>query len=137
MSVIYPLAAMVLLTLLVSVFLLLARIRSVNAGAVSMSYYEVCSGARPPVYVLKTTRHWANLFEAPVLFYVVCLAALALDQGQGLFLYLAWGYVGARLLHTLVHLTYNRVMHRLGLFLLSQAVLIGLWVVLLLRLPQA
>ena len=32
-----------------------------------------------PAEVIKTTRHLANLFELPVLFYVACLTALLLQ----------------------------------------------------------
>jgi hypothetical protein len=88
------------------------------------------------VYVLKTTRHWANLFEAPVLFYVACLAALVLNLDQVLFVQLAWAYVVVRMAHSLIHLTYNRVSHRLTMFLLSQGVLIVMWVILLLHLAH-
>jgi hypothetical protein len=32
---------------------------------------------------------------------------------------MAWTYVGLRAVHSLVHLTYNKVFHRLTLFALS------------------
>lgn len=137
MSVMYPVAVMAFMTFFVGLLVLFARVRSVNAAAVPMSFYEVFAGAEPPVYVLKTTRHWANLFEAPVLFYVACLAALAVNLGQGLFVQLAWAYAIVRLAHSLIHLTYNRVSHRLTMFLLSQGLLIAMWVLLVLRIAQA
>ena len=40
---------------------------------------------------------------------------------------LAWVYVGLRVVHSAIHLTYNNVMHRLIAFALSNAVLIALW----------
>ena len=41
--------------------------------------------------------------------------------------YLAWGYFALRMLHSVVHLTYNKVVHRMTLFALSNAVLIIMW----------
>jgi hypothetical protein len=136
MSIMYPVVTMAFLTFFLGLFVLFARIRSVSAAAVPMSFYEVFMGGEPPVYVLKTTRHWANLFEAPVLFYVACLAALVLNLDQVLFVQLAWAYVVVRMAHSLIHLTYNRVSHRLTMFLLSQGVLIVMWVILLLHLAH-
>jgi hypothetical protein len=43
-------------------------------------------------------------------------------------LVLAWVYVGLRALHSLVHLTYNNVMHRLIVFAAGNVVLAALWV---------
>jgi hypothetical protein len=41
---------------------------------------------------------------------------------------LHWPYVGLRVIHSIIHLTYNHMMHRLIFFALSNLVLIGLWV---------
>ena len=40
----------------------------------------------------------------------------------------AWAYVALRIVHSLIHLTYNRVMHRLTAFAISSTVLALLWV---------
>lgn len=47
----------------------------------------------------------------------------------GLVLVLAWAYVALRVIHTLIHLTYNNVLHRLTAFAASNGVLGTLWVV--------
>lgn len=127
MSVLFPMFAMALLTFLVSPLLLQSRIRSVRNGIVRVEYYEIFQGGTPPGDVMQTTRHWSNLHEAPVLFYVVCLMVLALGLQSALLGALAWAYVILRILHSFVHLTYNKVFHRLTLFLASQAVLIVMW----------
>jgi len=41
---------------------------------------------------------------------------------------LAWLYVASRIAHSLVHLTYNNVIHRLAAFSASNLVLLLLWV---------
>jgi hypothetical protein len=50
---------------------------------------------------------------------------------------LAWGYVALRALHSLIHLSYNNVIHRLSFFALSNFVLMALWVVFGLRVTGA
>jgi hypothetical protein len=70
-----------------------------------------------------------NLLELPVLFYVVCLMLYVSMGAWPIAVKLAWAYVFFRIVHSLIHLTYNRVIHRLGAFALSNAALIALWVV--------
>jgi hypothetical protein len=41
---------------------------------------------------------------------------------------LAWGFVIARVLHSLVHLLYNDVLHRLAVFSVGVIVLGAMWV---------
>jgi len=47
---------------------------------------------------------------------------------------LAWVYVALRIAHSLVHVSYNKVMHRLALFAISNVVVSVMWWVLLYRL---
>ena len=41
---------------------------------------------------------------------------------------IAWTYVALRIVHSLIHLTYNHVMHRLAAFTASNVALVVLWV---------
>jgi hypothetical protein len=41
---------------------------------------------------------------------------------------LAWAYVACRALHSLIHLTYNNVLHRLAAFAASNVVLLVIWI---------
>jgi hypothetical protein len=65
-----------------------------------------------------------NLLEIPVLFYVVSIVAFAAHLADPPAVVLAWTYVGLRVLHSLVHLTYNNVIHRLVVFAASNGVLV-------------
>ena len=129
MNILYPMFLMALLAFIVGPLILMTRISSVKAGVVQMSYYEIFRGGEPPASVIQTTRHWSNLFEAPMLFYVVCLMTLSLQIESALLTGLAWAYVITRIGHSVVHLTYNTVNHRLACFLLSQFVLVAMWIV--------
>jgi hypothetical protein len=43
------------------------------------------------------------------------------------FVTLAWVYVGLRAIHSLVHLSYNNVIHRLSVFTASNVLLAFMW----------
>jgi hypothetical protein len=77
--------------------------------------------------------NFADLLEMPVLFYVICLMLYVSNRVDELFLYLAWIYVGLRALHSLVHLTYDNMRHRMALFALSNLVVIVMWVFFFIR----
>jgi hypothetical protein len=68
-----------------------------------------------------------NLFELPVLFYVAVMLALVLMIQDQLLVQLAWVYVALRYIHSLVHCTYNRVMHRFIAYAASCLVLVFMW----------
>ena len=46
---------------------------------------------------------------------------------------MAWTYVGLRAVHSVIHVTYNNVMHRLSAFALSNIVLGLFWVLFFVR----
>ena len=72
--------------------------------------------------------NFRNLFETPVLFYALVACAIGVSYVP---LWLAvggWCYVVLRVVHTLIHCTYNRVMHRLAVFTLSFVLLVALWI---------
>ena len=70
--------------------------------------------------------NYNHLMEQPTLFYAVALALALLGQGDGINLYLAWGYVAFRVAHSLVQATRNVVTVRLVFFALSSFCLLGL-----------
>ena len=74
--------------------------------------------------------NFRNLFELPVLFYFALVVALLTDQVTPVVVGLSWAFVAARVLHSVIHCTYNKVMHRFRAFLLGAFVLIALWAVL-------
>jgi hypothetical protein len=69
-----------------------------------------------------------NLLEIPLLFYVACITLYVTRHVDAPAVWLAWAYVALRAVHSLVHLTYNNVIHRLVVFALSNVILLALWV---------
>jgi hypothetical protein len=128
LSLIYPMAAMVLLTMVVLVKLFRSRVAAVRAGQIDATYFRLHQGAEEPETTRKVSRHFVNLFEAPTLFYAGCLAAMVAGAGGIVIVTLAWGYVVARALHAFVHLGGNRLRKRIAIYFASWLFLAALWV---------
>jgi len=123
-----PMGAMALLTFLVLGFIPVRRFRAAFANLVTADDFKFGESPRVPPHVAVANRNFMNLLELPILFYVVCLmyfVAGRLDQAA---LIVAWLYVAVRAVHSVIHLTYNNVMHRLIAYAVSNAVLATLWV---------
>ena len=120
--------AMVVLTAVVLVTLFRSRVAAVRRGLVSLAYFGIYQGQTEPESSAKPSRHFANLFETPVLFYVACLAAMITNLTGTAMLTLAWTYVAARLVHAYVHLGSNRIRYRLRAYFVSCLVLLAMWV---------
>jgi hypothetical protein len=125
---VYPMFAMVALTFVVLVRLFRTRVRAVREGQVPVGYFRIYQGALEPEAAAKLSRHFSNLFEAPTLFYVVCLADLVLKHTPPLTLILAWGYVCCRVAHAAIHLGRNSLRWRIGAYFTSWAFLVALWI---------
>ena len=67
-----------------------------------------------------------HLMEQPTLFYAIAISLALLGRGGGANLALAWGYVGLRVLHSLVQATWNKIEVRFSLFSLSSLALLAL-----------
>jgi hypothetical protein len=109
------------------------RFRAAFAGRVSAADFKYGESGNVPGDVSIPNRAMMNLLELPVLFYIVCLMYVVTNRVDAIVLELAWAYVGFRLAQTLVHITYNNVMHRLTVFGIGNFILIGLWGMFFLR----
>jgi hypothetical protein len=126
-ALIYPMAAMVLLSGIVLVLMFRARVAAVRSGLIEIEYFRLHQGAREPEQSFKYARHFINLFEAPTLFYVGCLAAMVADVVTAVTVALAWLYVAIRLVHAVIHLGSNRLRYRRNAYALGWLTLLVLW----------
>jgi hypothetical protein len=126
----YPVVALVALTFAVGVRMYFARVGAARSGKVKIKDFRLGESANVPPEVALPNRNFMNLMETPLLFNVACVILYVTNAVDGLALALAWAYVAARAAHSMVHLTYNNVMHRLAAFAASLAVLLALWGVL-------
>jgi len=71
--------------------------------------------------------NFRNLFELPVLFYVALVVAAVTGQVNSTTIALAWAFVLLRIVHSAIHCTYNKVMHRFYAYVAGGMVLWLLW----------
>lgn len=103
------------------------RYHAVKNHEVDPRFFTVYRGFEEPEKLAVHSRHVVNLFETPVLFYVICLVAEVTAQSGFVIVGLAWAFVVLRLMHSYVHMTHNTVSVRFRLFILSVSVLTVLW----------
>lgn len=121
-----PVLAVVALTLVV--FIRMAAARAVAAKSMNADYYRAHLGEPEPEAARAAARHWDNLFELPTLFYAGCIVAFVLGAVGTWTLVFAWGFVAARVVQSLVHMTYNNPAHRGLAFVLGVVFTLALWV---------
>ena len=127
-SIFYPVFALAAWTFLVLLRIPFVRIRSVRRREIGAKDFKYGESLQVPPDVSIPNRNYMNLLELPMLFYVVCVVFYVSDGVSERVLFVAWAYVALRVVHSLVHLTYNRVLHRLFAFTLSNVALVSLWI---------
>jgi hypothetical protein len=118
---------MVALTVVVTMRLLYFAVKSVKKGEVHIKQYRIYDGKFPPI-LNSVRQHYKNMFEMPILFYL--LAVLLLIQGNttNLDIIFAWGFVVFRILHSISRIPNRDVNLRFGLFAGSFLMLLGGWI---------
>lgn len=118
---------MVLLTLIVGLIMLRSRVREMMRKRIGVQQIADSIGMAAHLRDIQASDNFRNLFEVPVLFYA--LAAMALGTGfvPSWLVACAWIFIALRVAHSAIQCTYNRVYHRLAVFLASFALLIGMW----------
>jgi hypothetical protein len=123
-----PLLAMFGLTVALSTYMLFVRVRDALSGKLDPRYFLTFSAGQPTLSVLKTQRHYANLFEIPVLFYLVVVLAMIFKFEDSGFHTLSWLFVFARLAHLLIHVGPNRLYPRMFAFFGGYTILVIMWI---------
>ena len=70
--------------------------------------------------------NYMHLMEQPTIFYAIVFVLVLVHLDVPINVYLAWGYVGLRIVHSIVQATVNIVRIRFSLFMLATICLIGL-----------
>ena len=70
--------------------------------------------------------NYNHLFEAPTLFYATAIVLALVNDSSQTSLWLAWSYVGLRVVHSIWQSLFNIIEVRFTLFLTSSLVLIAL-----------
>jgi len=120
-----PIVALVAWSLVMLIWLSIARAPYVRGHVPDGSRGADVERAHPgkPNWPAHNYQH---LMEQPTLFYAIVLALVLMGFDAAINVYLAWGYVAFRILHSIVQATVNIVRIRFTLFALSSLCLIGL-----------
>ena len=121
----WPVLAQVLLTLIMFVVLGKRKAKALQAGKVERKQAALESRVWPED-VVKVSNNIANQFEAPVLFYILCLVIYSIDAAGSVAIVLAWLFALSRCAHAYVHVGSNYVPMRLRFFMVGCLVLIAM-----------
>lgn len=132
----YPTAILVLLTISIAFSLVFYRFYLVSRKRLSPAYFRFNRGGKPPAQHDALADNYSNLFEFTTLYYAVVAIAIATQHITSMLIWLAWAYVGFRIVHSIIHIIYNHVLHRLIAFLGSVIIVIAMWINLLLGVFQ-
>jgi len=116
-----PFFAMVALTFSVWVYMYIRRIHFIQTRRFTPEEMAIpgrLAQLSPPA-VSNPSDNLKNLFEIPVLFYALALYLFVTNQVDPAYVAAGWIFVGFRALHSAVHCTFNLVMLRFSLYLVS------------------
>jgi len=134
-----PVVALVAWSIVVMIWMAVARFREFKRLGISRS--SIPNGARgsdlegraEPRAQWKA-HNYMHLMEQPTIFYAIVFALILMGFDAPINVWLAWTYVGLRIVHSIFQSTVNVVRYRMILFALSSFCLLGLTVHAALRL---
>ena len=119
-----PVVALVAWTLVMQVWMYIVRLREMRRAGISLKGRRGGTRGSALEGVIPDEANWkahnyAHLMEQPTIFYAIALTLALMDFGSGINLWIAWGYVGLRIVHSIVQSTVNIVQIRFPIFLLA------------------
>ncbi len=128
-ALLFPVVALVAWTMVMWTWMYVTRIPAIQAARMKLDPHAPRGEqmASLPSPVRWKADNYNHLMEQPTQFYAVAIA-LALLGGNAIDVYLAWAYVGLRVVHSIFQATVNKIEVRFTFFALSSFVLIGLTV---------
>jgi hypothetical protein len=130
MGILKPVVALAGWTMVMWLWMYATRIPAMRAARIDTNGLVGGTGSSLdgvlPDAVQWKAHNYNHLHEAPTVFYAVALVLAIVGAGDGLNATLGWVYVGLRIVHSLIHVTVNRVMVRFLVVALSSLVLIAL-----------
>ncbi len=119
---------MVLLVFAVGVAMLFTRVQEMRRKRIHVQAAANSLKMATHLENVQVADNFRNLFEVPVLFFALAAIALATGYVPGWLVICSWIYFALRVLHSVIHCTYNKVYHRFIIFLASFGLLVGMWI---------
>jgi hypothetical protein len=123
----YPALAMAALTFAVWVRLFFSRVGEMKRERIHPQTIALSAQASTRLVDTRAADNFRNLFELPVLFYLALVIAALTGQVSTVTIVLAWLFVALRVVHSVIHCGYNKVMHRFRAYFAGGVVLWVLW----------
>ena len=128
-----PVVALVAWTLVMLIWMAVARRAAfaklgISWGTIPRGSRGVNLDGRAPDQAQWPSHNYNHLMEQPTIFYAIALTLALMGMGTGINYWLAWGYVGLRIVHSIVQSTVNIVAIRFTIFFLASLCLVGLTV---------
>jgi len=126
-----PVVALVAWTLIVMFWMVIVRMAEfrrlgINFGNIPNGARGVDLDGRADAKAQWKSHNYNHLMEQPTIFYAIVLALVLMGFDAAINVWLAWGYVGLRVIHSLIQCTTNVVRYRLPVFSLASLCLIAL-----------
>lgn len=121
-----PVLALTIWTFVMWTLMYMRRIPAMNAITKRTQDFidDPKLGEQLPAKARWAADNYNHLHEQPVIFYVLMFYLFTMGQTDAVNGYLAWGYVGLRVVHSLVQVTSNKVLIRFSLFAIGSILLI-------------
>jgi len=123
----HPAFAMAALTFVVWCRLYVVRIGEMRRRHISPQSLADSAGVAARLQDTRASDNFRNLFELPVLFYLALVVMAIFGLTTPTAAALAWVFVVLRIVHSAIHCTYNRVMHRFVVYVAGALTLWALW----------
>lgn len=129
-EILQPVVVLIAWTLVMWVWMIAARLPAMKAAGIELGKLTGGKGSDAdkvlPPQAQWPSHNYNHLLEQPTIFYAVALVIALTGTGDGVNAMIAWGYVGLRIIHSIVQATFNRVSVRFALFVLSSLALVAL-----------
>lgn len=127
-AILKPFVAQVFLTILVWIWMYITRISSMMRNRVKTQELATDSGFAKIKDAENPSDNLINLFEIPILFYLLIVVLIQTEQVDDGYLMGAWVFVICRTIHSIVHCSFNHVMTRFLFYLIASLTLFAMWI---------
>ena len=128
-SIFWPVVSLVGLTTCIWVLMYVRRLSEIRKSQIDPQQLATREMASTRLKNVSAADNFGNLLETPVLFYTICIILFVTGEVTQIQLIAAWLYVALRAAHSLIHVTYNNVVHRWAVYVTSTICLIIMWAI--------
>ncbi|MCA3256154.1 MAG: MAPEG family protein [Alphaproteobacteria bacterium] len=118
-SMLHAVVAMGVLTFVMFLWMYATRIPAMQKAGIDPQQAMHPKSYKLPSEAARVADNYNHLFEAPTLFYAMVGVIVLLGHADATHAACAWAYVGFRVIHSIVQATFNRVVIRFSIFVLS------------------